>query len=136
MRQSQWIETGATGRLNYTPAPHGDRLLDFSNVGYQGRGSLSIPQVATVVTRSPIDGDDTANIQAAINQVALLPLVDGFRGAVELAAGHYDIAGQLTISASGVVLRGAALAPMAACCMPAVLASAIWYAFSAPGPSR
>ncbi|HMP05147.1 MAG TPA: hypothetical protein PJ982_02260, partial [Lacipirellulaceae bacterium] len=31
---------------------------------------------------------------------------DGFRGAVLLTAGHYDIATQLTIAASGVVLRG------------------------------
>lgn len=91
----------------YTPAAHGDRLLDFSNVGYRGKGAQLLPQVATVVTRAPIDGDDTQNIQAAINQVAQMPLVNGFRGAVELSTGHYDIAGQLTISASGIVLRGA-----------------------------
>ena len=59
------------------------------------------------LTVQPIAGDDTASIQAAINQVSALPLgANGFRGAVLLDAGDYDIAGQLTIAASGVVLRG------------------------------
>src|SRR5262249_14133027 len=36
-----------------------------------------------------------------------LPLHDGVRGAVALAAGTFTLAGSLTINASGVVLRGA-----------------------------
>jgi hypothetical protein len=60
-----------------------------------------------VLAVQPIAGDDTASIQAAINQVSALPLgANGFRGAVLLATGDYDIAGQLTIATSGVVLRG------------------------------
>ena len=63
----------------------------------------NIPNVAIV---APVAGDDTANIQAAINAVSALPLVNGFRGAV-LSAGralrHQHAA---NISASGVVLRG------------------------------
>jgi hypothetical protein len=105
--ESQWVRTGATGRLIYVPDAEGDRILDFSRVGYQGRGTQLIPNdVPNAVVISPIAGDDTANIQAAINAVAALPIVDGFRGAVLLAAGHYDIGAQLTIGASGIVLRG------------------------------
>jgi len=54
-----------------------------------------------------VAGDDTASIQTAINAVAAMPLgADGFRGAVLLNAGSYDINTQLTIGASGIVLRG------------------------------
>ena len=82
--------------------------MEFSNVGYRGRGTELIPNnVPTVVTVSPVAGDDTASIQAAINQVSALPLgPNGFRGAVLLEAGDYDIATKITINTSGVVLRG------------------------------
>ena len=105
---SKWITTGATGRLIYVPDAEGDRILDFSNVGYKGRGSELLPNdIPTVLTVSPIAGDDTANIQAAINAVSAMPLqANGYRGAVLLTAGDYDIATQLNINASGVVLRG------------------------------
>jgi hypothetical protein len=104
---STWIRTGATGRLIYVPDEEGDRILDFSRVGYRGRGTELIPNnVPTAITISPVAGDDTANIQSAINAVAAMPLVNGFRGAVTLDAGDYDINTQLIIGASGIVLRG------------------------------
>ena len=105
---SKWVTTGVTGRLIYVPDAEGDRILDFSNVGYKGRGSELLPNdIATVRTVSPITGDDTANIQAAINAVSAMPLgANGYRGAVLLTAGDYDIATQLNINTSGVVLRG------------------------------
>ena len=37
--ESQWVKTGTTGRLIYVPDASGDRITDFSNVGYKGRGS-------------------------------------------------------------------------------------------------
>ncbi len=106
--ESQWVQTGATGRLIYIPDAEGDHILDFSNVGYQGRGTELIPvNVPTAVTISPISGDDTASIQAAIDLVAAMPLgADGYRGAVLLQAGTYDIDSQLEIHVSGIVLRG------------------------------
>ncbi|MBX3433244.1 MAG: hypothetical protein KF847_07975 [Pirellulales bacterium] len=106
--ESAWVKTGATGRLVYVPDAQGDRILDFSGVGYMGRGVEAIPtQAPTVVTLAPIAGDDTAQIQAAINQVAAMPLgSDGYRGAILLQAGVYDIGTQLNITASGIVLRG------------------------------
>lgn len=105
--ESQWVQRGETGRLVYVPDAQGDRVPDFSDVGYKA-GKVAIPIVPTAVTVAPVAGDDTASIQAAINQVAAMPLgADGFRGAVSLAAGEYQIGGQLTIGSSGVVLRGA-----------------------------
>jgi hypothetical protein len=104
---SQWVRTGVSGRLIYVPDAEGDRILDFSDVGYKGRGTQLIPSVANVTVLSPLAGDDTANIQSAINALAAMPVgPDGFRGAVLLEAGHYDINSQLTIAASGIVLRG------------------------------
>ena len=51
--------------------------------------------------------DDTARIQAAIDEVSKRPVgKGGLRGAVLLKAGRYQIEGTLTIAASGVVLRG------------------------------
>jgi hypothetical protein len=58
-------------------------------------------------TLTPVGGDDGASIQAAIDEVSALPRsADGFRGAVLLKAGTYEVAGSVTIRASGVVLRG------------------------------
>src|SRR5690606_38876740 len=80
---------------------------DFSHAGYRG-GGVPLPEVPAVVTVEPVDGDDGARIQAAIDHVSELPLSDeGFRGAVQLLPGRYEVAGSLAISADGVVLRGA-----------------------------
>lgn len=96
----------SAGDLIYQPNALADRIPDFSNVGYYG-GVVARPNVATKVTIAPGVGDDTALVQAAIDQVEALPMgADGFRGAVLLTAGEYQISGQLTIQASGVVLRG------------------------------
>src|SRR5215216_2968287 len=68
---SQWVQTGVTGRLINVPDAQGDRILDFSDVGYKGRGTELIPSnVPNVQIVSPVAGDDTAIIQAAINAVA------------------------------------------------------------------
>ena len=106
-QESKWVERGSNGRLVYTPDAEGDRLPDFSDVGYRG-GKAPLPSVPVVVRIDPIAGDNTAHIQAAIDQVAAMPLdANGFRGAVRLSSGTYDIFGQLQIRDSGIVLRGA-----------------------------
>ena len=85
-RRANGSAPASTGRLIYVPDAEGDRILDFSDVGYQGRGTELIPDnIPNVVTVSPVAGDDTANIQAAINLLAALPPgPNGFRGAVLL----------------------------------------------------
>ena len=105
---STWIWRGSDGSLDYRTQADGDRIPDFSMVGY-GAGWTDLPATPpVVVTVTATTGDNTSRIQAAINSVASLPLqANGFRGTVQLAPGDYEIAGQLTITASGVVLRGA-----------------------------
>lgn len=100
------VFTDAAGKLVYVPDYRGNTVLDFSNAGYQG-GGARIPDVQAREVVEPADGDDTQSIQAAIDRVSALPIrEDGFRGAVLLKKGTYQIGGQLTIRASGVVLRG------------------------------
>ena len=104
---SFWAFPGTGGRIIRQPDPLGNRVLDYSGVGYKG-GTVPIPTVVVMTNLSPIAGvDNGPRIQAAINYVASLPLVNGFRGAVFLNAGEYAISNSITISASGVVLRGA-----------------------------
>jgi hypothetical protein len=109
---SSLVYPGADGRLVYVPDDQGNTIPDFSDVGYMSGvvplpgtpGGVVVPTRATVF---PAPGDATARIQAAIDQVSQLPLdANGFRGAVRLEAGEYDIASYLEIRASGVILRG------------------------------
>lgn len=103
---SRLVYPGEDGRLVYVPDAQGNRIPDFSNVGYMG-GVVDIPDVPVRVTLGPTFGDQTARIQAAIDQVSQIPLDEnGFRGAVLLRRGEYPIGDHLEIRASGVVLRG------------------------------
>ncbi|MEC0370142.1 discoidin domain-containing protein [Paenibacillus chibensis] len=104
--QSQIAFLGKDGKMVYVSDFRGNQILDFSNAGYMG-GGVKIPDVKVKATVSPGDGDDTARIQAAIDEVAQLPVgKDGFRGAVLLKKGKYEVGGTVKINASGIVLRG------------------------------
>ncbi len=97
---------GPDGRLRYTPDFRGNRIPDFSQAGYRN-GAVPIPDLPVRVTVEPAEGDDTQRIQDAIDRVSRRePDADGFRGAVLLRAGIYDLAGTVRIRQSGVVLRG------------------------------
>ncbi|MBQ9548769.1 MAG: hypothetical protein IJV01_06410 [Bacteroidales bacterium] len=82
------------------PFERGDRMPDFSRVGYRW-GDVEIPTVKVVKKlKAPKDGSDaTALIQDAI---------DGMKkpGAILLTAGTYNVGGPINIKKSGVVLRG------------------------------
>lgn len=94
------------GRLAYVSDNEGNRIPDFSHAGYKG-GGVPLPTVPTVITLSPIAGDNSVHIQTAINQVGAMPMdANGIRGAVTLAPGNYPIENRITIPHSGVVLRG------------------------------
>lgn len=98
------LNTGGT--LVYTPDAQGNRIPDFSYCGYMA-GEQPIPDAPVRIVVPPVKGDATAAIQAALDHVAALPAdKQGLRGAVLLQKGQYEIAGGLTIRASGVVLRG------------------------------
>ncbi len=105
--ESALVRFGHDGKLVYTKDADGNRIPDFSHAGYMG-GGVAIPVVPTVKTIAPIIGDNTARIQAAIDSVGALPLnANGFRGALLLGPGTYDVYGTLRVNFSGVVLRGA-----------------------------
>src|SRR5579859_5083759 len=103
---SPLISMGKDGRLLYHPDARGNRVPDFSNCGYTG-GDQPIPNAPVQVVVAPVDGDETARIQKAIDYVASLPVnADGIRGAVLLLRGRHEVLGSLLITNSGVVLRG------------------------------
>lgn len=95
------------GRLHYATDALGNRIMDYSSAGYRG-GGVSLPRrVPARITVSPSGGDDTAAIQAAVDTVsALQPDWRGFRGAVLLAPGTFNVSATLHITTSGVVLKG------------------------------
>lgn len=94
------------GKLQYTPAPNGDRIPDFSYCGYMA-SEKPVPSVPVKILVPFAKGDATARIQAALDQLAALPRDEnGFRGAVLLQKGNYEVSGQIRIKASGIVLRG------------------------------
>jgi hypothetical protein len=100
------VYPGTNGRLVYVADSLGNRIPDFSNAGYKG-GGVSIPYVAVKETVWPVRGDNSVNIQAAIDRVSVMPPdPSGFRGAVLLKMGIYDLEKPIYIKTSGVVLRG------------------------------
>lgn len=100
------VSMDGLGNLTYYPDPDGFYLPDFSYAGYKN-GEEAIPQIPVVKTISPIQGDNTAHIQTAIDEVGRrTPDANGFRGALLLQAGKYNVSGTLYVKYSGVVIRG------------------------------
>ena len=100
------VYPGTNGKLVYIADSLGNKIPDFSNAGYKG-GGVAIPYVAIKETVWPVLGDNSANIQAAIDRVsAMTPDASGFRGAVLLKMGTYNLEKPIYIKASGIVLRG------------------------------
>lgn len=100
------VYPGINGKLVYVADSLGNRIPDFSNAGYKG-GGVTIPTVPVKKTVWPVKGDNSVVIQNAIDSVSKLPLdAFGFRGAVLLKMGYYQLDKPLYIRASGVVLRG------------------------------
>jgi hypothetical protein len=93
---SDWAFGGADHRLHYLPDARGNSIMDFSAAGYRA-GGVKLPSATIALRLTPAAGDSTARIQAALDKAT---------GAVVLAGGEYEIAGTLSITRSGVVLRG------------------------------
>jgi len=104
--ESKIIYRDNSGNLVYVSDAEGNRIPDFSHAGYQG-GGVPIPDIPVVKTISPIEGDNTTHIQNALFEMSFLPKdSDGFRGALLLTAGKYEIRGTINFGFDGVVLRG------------------------------
>ena len=100
------VYPGTDGRLQYVADSLGNKIPDFSNAGFKG-GGVPVPYVAVRETVWPVPGDNSAIIQAAIDRVSALPQdASGFRGAVLLKMGRFDLEKPIYIKATGVVLRG------------------------------
>jgi len=85
-------------QLTYVSDKDGNHIPDFSFAGYKN-GEAALPNVAVVKQISPVAGDNTAHIQAAIDEVeALTPNADGHRGALLLSPGEYRVNGVLFIN--------------------------------------
>lgn len=92
--------------LTYNAAANGDRVPDFSYCGYWA-GAQSPPWVETRVTLAPSGGDDTQQIQDAIDRLAATAGDQrDWRGAVQLAPGQFQVSGSLQLHGEGIVLRG------------------------------
>jgi len=103
---SSLVSVGNNGRLVYTADAKGNVIPDFSAVGYMN-SEVPIPTVGVVKTVYAVLGDNSANVQSAIDYVSTLPLnSDGFRGAILFKSGTYEINTAITINTSGIVLRG------------------------------
>lgn len=107
------VYLGSDGRLQYNLfANQGEsnninKIPDFSTAGYKG-GGVAIPKITEITkTLSPLAGDNLAQIQSAINEVqALTPNSSGIRGVILLTAGTYNVSNTISITKSGVILRG------------------------------
>lgn len=103
---SKIIFEDGNGQLNYISDIDGNRIPDYSHAGYNG-GVGDIPNVPAVIELNPVNGDNSKQIQDALNNIAsMAPDDNGIRGAVLLAPGVYNIFNNLYIRESGIVLRG------------------------------
>jgi len=104
--KSKVVSIDDNGKLNYLNDEKGNRLPDFSYVGYHS-GEKALPDVPVKITLEPEEGDDIKRIQNAIDEIGKLPFdKNGHRGALLLKSGIYKVDGSLFINKSGVVLRG------------------------------
>ena len=108
---SKTCRVDETGKLVYVKDAKGNRLPDFSHVGYHS-GEKAIPDVPVRMTFKPSEGDDTKRIQDALDKLGKLPQnKNGHRGALLLKRGVYRVEGALKMSHSGIVLRGEGSGP-------------------------
>ena len=104
--QSQFVTINQDQTLVYHADEEGNTIPDFSMVGYAS-GEKEIPEVQVVEVVEAVSGDNRENIQNAIDRVATRSLgTDGFRGAVLLKKGTYNVNGSIYIEKSGIVIRG------------------------------
>jgi hypothetical protein len=100
------VYPGVDGKLVYISDSLGNKIPDFSNAGYMG-GGVSIPHVQAKTIAWPIAGDNSERLQKLIDSVSALPPdASGFRGAILLKMGQYNLEKPLYIKTSGIVLRG------------------------------
>ena len=92
--------------MQYIADSLGNKIPDFSNAGYNG-GGVALPFVQAKAIVWPVAGDNADHLQKIIDSVsALSPDIYGFRGAILLKMGIYNLEKPIIIRTSGIVLRG------------------------------
>ncbi len=100
------IERDRDGGLQYIYDARGNRVPDFSYCGYKASESY-IPDVPVRLVLPHVEGDAAPLLQAAIEELGRLPAdKNGFRGAILLGRGVYQLEGRVRIEHSGIVIRG------------------------------
>src|SRR5688572_32721959 len=61
------VHAGIDGRLAYVADEQGNTIHDASHAGYRG-GGVAIPTLPVRETVWPVNGDNTAHVQAAIDR--------------------------------------------------------------------
>ena len=108
INSQKWVSFSKDG-LVYETDEQGNHIPDFSYSGYK-QSDEEIPLVEGVIELNPIKGDATLLIQTAIDYVSSLPLnKDGFRGAIQLSKGVFEVNGDIKINSSGIVIRGSGI---------------------------
>jgi hypothetical protein len=103
---SELLGYDSEGKLTYVADANGNKIPDFSYAGYH-HSEKEIPNVPVKLTISNVEGDNLNHIQNAIDELeAMQPDSNGFRGALLLKAGNYEVNGIIKISKSGIVIRG------------------------------
>jgi hypothetical protein len=107
--ESQAVFYGSDRKLSYAIDAEGNRIPDFSFAGFEyGAVPPTVPQVFYIEGNKGMDdgSDDTMRIQAALDQVGQRQMQNGYRGAVVLGPGIFNLQGTITLNRNGVVLRG------------------------------
>ena len=82
-----YISISKTGNLIYHEDEKGNKIPDFSYVGYHS-GEKPSPEIPTLITLEALPKDNTKNIQTAIDKLGQLTKdKNGFRGAILLKKG-------------------------------------------------
>lgn len=104
---SQIVYPDLNNKLHYIRDQDGNMVPDFSYAGYRN-SEVPLPDVPVKRTLSPVSGDNTVQIQNALFEISMMPKdSSGFRGALLLEAGVYEIRGTIRIQVDGIVIRGA-----------------------------
>lgn len=104
--ESEIVHYNESEKLIYERDIEGNCIPDFSYAGYKNSNEV-IPVVQVLKTISPVEGDNTQHIQNALFELGIKAKnADGFRGALLLMPGIYEIKGTIKLQFDGVVLRG------------------------------
>ena len=92
--------------VGYNTDDKGNSVVDFSYCGYRN-SNVPLPDVENAIYVPWAAGDNSIRIQQAIDYVSSLKSnKQGFKGAVLLGEGVFELENSLLIASSGIVLRG------------------------------